>query len=146
MRWRPGTTGSSPAAAEQLGHDVFVRPRAGTSLGDPLVMGREGGLDLCSFQSLRRGVPLHRAEPPKLRKRDHGGCLAAEVDHLVRLVWVRMVGRLRTHTINRTGLGSGGAGATADVKQVNQHRRRLTTSYLYDCYGSGNSGDVVRQV
>ena len=31
-----GTTGSSLVAAKQLGHDVFVRSRSGTSCGDPL--------------------------------------------------------------------------------------------------------------
>ena len=91
MRSRPGTTGSSLVAAEQFGHDVFVRPRAWASRGDPLVVCREGGLDLRLFQGFRRGVPFYRTEPPQLRERDNDGGLAAEVDHLVRFVPVRVV-------------------------------------------------------
>ena len=49
MRSRPGTTGSSLLTAEQLSHDVFVRPRAGAPRSDPLVVCREGGLDLGLF-------------------------------------------------------------------------------------------------
>ena len=63
MRSRPGTTGSSLVAAEQFGHDVFVRPRAWTSRGDPLVVCREGGLDLRLFQGFRGGMPFYRTEP-----------------------------------------------------------------------------------
>jgi len=64
IRSPPETTGSSLVAAEQLGHDVFVRSRSGTPCGDPLVVRREGGLDLRLLQGLRRGVPFYRTEPP----------------------------------------------------------------------------------
>ena len=110
MRRRPGTNGSSLVSAEQLGHDLFVRTRAGTPRGNPLVMCREGGLDLRLFQGFRRGVPFYRTEPPQIRERDDGGGLPAEVDHLVRLFRVRLVSRLHTHTVNGTGDRSGGPG------------------------------------
>jgi len=80
MRQRAGSTGPSLGAAEQFGHDVLVRPRSGTSGGDPLVMRCERCFDLRLFQGLRGGAPFHRAQPPKLRERDNGGSLATEVD------------------------------------------------------------------
>ena len=50
MRQQPGTTGPSLVAAEQFGHDVCVRSRAGTPRGYPLVVCGEGSLDLRLFQ------------------------------------------------------------------------------------------------
>lgn len=48
-------------------------------------MRRESGLDLSLLQGFPRSVPLHRPEPPQLRKRDDGGGLPTEVDYLIRL-------------------------------------------------------------
>ena len=45
--------GSSLVAAEQFGHDVFVGSCAGTSRGEPLVMRRQGSVDLRLLQCFR---------------------------------------------------------------------------------------------
>ncbi len=105
-------------AAEQLGHDVFVRSRSGTSCGDPLVVCRKVGLDLRLFQGLRRGVPFYRTEPPQLYERDDGGGLAAEVDDLVRLGRFWVFSRLRTHRVNRTGQDGEGADEPTATAQL----------------------------
>jgi riboflavin biosynthesis pyrimidine reductase len=46
---RPDSTRSSLLAAEQSGHDVFVRLRTGAPGGDPFIVCREGGLDLAAL-------------------------------------------------------------------------------------------------
>jgi hypothetical protein len=118
MRPRPGSTGFSLVTAEELGHDVFVRSRAGAPGGDPFVVGREGGLDLRFFQGFGRGVPFHCPEPPEFRKRDDRGGLPAEVDHLVRFGWFRAGSRLETHTANGTGQRPGGPGGATVQKRM----------------------------
>lgn len=76
------------------------RPRAPRS--DPVVVGREGGLDLGLFQGFRGGVPFDRSEPPQIRQRDNGGCLSAEVDDFIRL---GTPSRLRSHTTTIPAIG-----------------------------------------
>jgi hypothetical protein len=73
------TTGSSLVTAEQFGHDVIMRPCAGTTRSDPFVMRRESGLNLRFLQGFPRSVPLHRPEPPQLHERDDGGGLPAAI-------------------------------------------------------------------
>jgi len=89
---RPLAVIRSSLAAQQPGHRLLVGECAGTTCGGPFPVRSESCLYLGVLQELGRGTAFSRPQPPQLRERDEGGSLAAQVDHLIGLVRVRVAG------------------------------------------------------
>jgi hypothetical protein len=86
MLWPLATTRSA-LAAEQLSHRLVVGDSARPAGSDPLAVRCERGIDLGFFEKRSRGAAGDRLEPSQLGQRDDRSRFAAEVDHLIGLVF-----------------------------------------------------------
>jgi hypothetical protein len=84
-------------------------------------VGGEGRRDVGFFQDFGGGEAFHRAEPPQVRQWDDRGCLAAEMDHFIRLIRARVTSRLRSHNVTVPAPTIDDGGPASHVPGVSPH-------------------------
>jgi hypothetical protein len=73
----------SPAAAEQLGHYLFVGERTGPASCHPLIMLLQHGVGFRGVEVVGRGAAFERSQPTVLIDRDHHRGLTAQMYDVV---------------------------------------------------------------